>query len=307
MRIVVVGMGVQGKKRLSSLGNNLVGIVDSVASSANYRNIRDIPLSEFDCALLAVPDDAKPELIRYLVEYGKHIIVEKPLVLTSDSDWAEIQDKLLENKLVLYTAYNHRFEPNVGILKSSLQDGLIGSVYYCKIFYGNGTAKLVKESVWRDKGMGVLLDIGSHLLDLVDYWFGRSSIENIKGELNSYENEAPDHASVLFKLGKIQFHLEMSLCSWKNTFSCDLFGSNGSLHIDGLTKWSSSTFTHRRRVFPSGIPQEIVHIEPKGDPTWDIEIEYFKNLLKGPELTNLSKDKWIYDSLRSIFESARIS
>ena len=33
------------------------------------------------------------------------------------------------------------------------------------MFYGNGTSLLVKSSPWRDKGSGVILDIGSHLLD----------------------------------------------------------------------------------------------------------------------------------------------
>ena len=33
------------------------------------------------------------------------------------------------------------------------------------MFYGNGTARLVRDSAWRDQGAGVLPDLGSHLLD----------------------------------------------------------------------------------------------------------------------------------------------
>ena len=31
----------------------------------------------------------------------------------------------------------------------------LGKIYYCNIFYGNGTARLVKNNNWRDKGLGV--------------------------------------------------------------------------------------------------------------------------------------------------------
>ena len=43
------------------------------------------------------------------------------------------------------------------------------------MFYGNGTARLVRDSDWRDQGSGVLHDLGSHLLDTVAYWFGQPS------------------------------------------------------------------------------------------------------------------------------------
>ena len=39
-------------------------------------------------------------------------------------------------------------------------------------FYGNGTARDVRNSPWRDQGFGVLPDLGSHLLDMVLFLFG---------------------------------------------------------------------------------------------------------------------------------------
>ena len=49
--------------------------------------------------------------------------------------------------------------------------GVLGKVYHCRMFYGNGTARLVRDSAWRDKGAGVLPDLGSHLLDTINFWF----------------------------------------------------------------------------------------------------------------------------------------
>ena len=57
-------------------------------------------------------------------------------------------------------------------MRDLVADGRLGRLYHCRMFYGNGTARLVRESDWRDHGSGVLHDLGSHLLDTASFWFG---------------------------------------------------------------------------------------------------------------------------------------
>ena len=57
-------------------------------------------------------------------------------------------------------------------LKKLIQSKTLGKIYNCRFFYGNGTSYLVKTSKWRDSGLGVITDIGSHLLDLCIFLFG---------------------------------------------------------------------------------------------------------------------------------------
>ena len=133
----------------------------------------------------------------------------------------DLEKKAKINKVILYTAYNHRFEPNILKLKNLIEKKTLGKIYKCKIFYGNGTSYLVKKSKWRDKGLGVVTDIGSHLLDLCLFWFG-SKVKKLKiTEINKFENKAPDHAILSLEINKINIQLEMTLCMWKNTFTCD--------------------------------------------------------------------------------------
>ena len=75
-------------------------------------------------------------------------------------------------------------------------------------------------------------------------------------KLNKFENNSPDHAILISKNNGIFIELEMSLLSWRNTFSCQIIGEKGSIHIDSLCKWGPSTFLLRKRKFPSGIPFE---------------------------------------------------
>ena len=204
--------------------------------------------------------------------------------------YAEIQEKAKKNKVVLYTAYNHRFEPIIIELKKLLKTKKLGKIYNCRIFYGNGTSFLVKKSKWRDKNLGVISDIGSHLIDLCIFWFG-SNIKNLKIiEINKFENKSPDHAIISFKISKIFIQLEMTLCMWKNSFSCDLIGSKGSAHLNSLCKWDKNYILFRKRKLPSGKPKEKKISFKMPDPTWSLENKYFKNLISFSKKTNLKKD-----------------
>src|ERR1700722_6466292 len=80
MRVFVVGLGVQGHKRKRFAGGDFAGSVDLRNPEADFRDLREVALDTFDAALVCTPDAAKIELLDYLVEHGKHALIEKPLV-----------------------------------------------------------------------------------------------------------------------------------------------------------------------------------------------------------------------------------
>ena len=165
MRVIVVGLGVQGAKRKKVAGPDFVAAVDPVNADAEFRNLQDVPVERYDAALCCIPDGPKIELLTYLAGHGKHALVEKPLWAADDAAIAGSRRWRGRAALVLYTAYNHRFEPHYVAMRDLVADGRLGRLYHCRMFYGNGTARLVRESDWRDHGSGVLHDLGSHLLD----------------------------------------------------------------------------------------------------------------------------------------------
>lgn len=289
MRAIVVGLGVQGKKRILIAGEDVVATVDPYSPEASHNVLSDVPLPIYDAALVATPDETKFEICSYLLSKGKHVMVEKPLFL-HPHEIKELEDLSITNNVLLYTAYNHRFEPHFQKTKNLLDKGDIGQIYSCRIFYGNGTARLVRESLWRDQGSGVLNDLGSHLLDTLDFWFGDINIAKPLVRLKRFENLSPDYAQTIFTHDQIHISLEMSLCSWKNTFECDIVGSLGSIHIRGLCKWGESHLVHRKRKLPSGIPIEHSFVEPQGDPTWALEYRHFCDSVNSKLATSLAKD-----------------
>src|SRR3974390_1485898 len=91
MRSIVVGYGVQGKKRLHFAGPDAVGIVDPFYEKADRRDVRDVPLGTYDAALVCTPDEPKFEILRHLLETGKPVLVEKPLFVRDDKQILELE------------------------------------------------------------------------------------------------------------------------------------------------------------------------------------------------------------------------
>ncbi|MGE0474896.1 MAG: gfo/Idh/MocA family oxidoreductase, partial [Nitrospirales bacterium] len=174
----------------------------------------------------------------------------------------------------------------------------------CRMFYGNGTARLVRESEWRDQGAGVLPDLGSHLLDTARYWFGDSIGTVAVTSVNCFENRAPDHVIIGARGTRPTLELEMTLLNWRNHFTCDLFAEKGSAHIQSLCKWGPTTFTVRKRVLPSGRPPEESVTLVQDDPTWALEYRHFKEICSRKSQTDLSTDCWLNASLSQLGKEA---
>jgi scyllo-inositol 2-dehydrogenase (NADP+) len=293
MKAIVVGLGVQGQKRRRFAGSDYVASVDPFRPDADYRFVEDVPLGAYDAALCCVPDAPKRELLCYLLGNGKHVLVEKPLWTERQEQIAELEALANSKGVVCYTAYNHRFEPHFVRMRDLIASQELGRLYSCRMFYGNGTARLVQESEWRDAGAGVLMDLGSHLLDTVRFWFGDFDDSFRLYAAHRFENRAPDHVVIGSERLSPRIELEMTLLSWRNHFAGDILAERGTAHIDSLCKWGPSIFMRRTRVLPSGRPPEEAVTLVQEDPTWALEYAHFKQLCTKGATTDLSNDVWL--------------
>lgn len=304
MRAIVIGYGVQGKKRLRVAGADGVGVVDPYLDEARWKDVRAVPLDAYDAALVCTPDAPKVEILSYLLGHGKHVLVEKPLHGARDEDLRELERMAWQTGAFCYTAYNHRFEPHYVRMRDLVRSGELGRIYRCRMFYGNGTARLVRDSAWRDQGGGVVPDLGSHLLDTCRFWFGEIDPGFVVTAANRFENRAPDHVVIHCEDALPRLELEMTLLMWCNHFTCDILAENGTAHISSLCKWGPATFTHRRRILPSGRPPEESVTLVQDDPTWEAEYLAFKQACATGARTDLSNDVWLHRVLTRLGEDA---
>jgi len=301
MRLAVVGLGIQGRKRIAVAEKDVVATVDPIVPDAQYKDLHEVPLDCFDAALVCTPDHVKLDLLRYLLSHGKHVLVEKPLLASSEEELLQLGEVARSKGAACYTAYNHRFEPHIARLKDVLDAQALGRLYFARIFYGNGTALEIKRSPWRDQGVGVLADLGSHLLDMVLFLLGPRDPKFEVWAFNRFENRTSDHVVFGSQIQPVLV-LEATVVCWRNTFTLDIFGESGSAHIECLCKWGPSIFRIRTRVFPSGRPHEEVQTIEAADPTWALEYEHFKEACQMGS-TNIENDLWINSAIRSIAQS----
>jgi scyllo-inositol 2-dehydrogenase (NADP+) len=291
MKVVIIGLGIQGKKRLAVAGPHVTATVDPFVPTADFKNIEQVPLDRYEAAIVSTPDQQKIDILSYLLANGKHVLVEKPLLADQPETFRRLQSLAEKNGVTCWTAYNHRFEPNLVRLREVIRSGVLGKIYHARFFYGNGTAADVRKSPWRDKGLGVISDLGSHLFDLTDFLLDVRPQFVEPWACERFENQAYDHVLLGAPIQPaLQF--EMSLLSWRNTFHAEITAEKGSAQVHCLCKWGPSSLIVRRRIFPSGKPTEEVHTVERADPTWEAEYAEFLNMCAGP-CNSLAKDMWI--------------
>lgn len=298
MKVIIVGYGIQGRKRQLSLKKNeFICSIDPYSKKAKYKNINEVPSNLYDTVFICTPDKEKIKIIEFCIKNKKNCLIEKPFPICTQNKIKYLEKLSNKNKVVIYVAYNHRFEPHIIKIKDYLKSKKLGRIFSCKLFYGNGTSKLVKKSKWKDKGLGVVVDLSTHLLDMCNYWFGfkKKVFSNIS--VDKFENKSPDNALLYEKIDNIKFQLEVTYCMWKNDFFCDIIAEKGSVHMSSLCKWDKTILKIRTRILPSGRPHEKNISLKSKDVTWKSELIYFRKLIKFKKNNDLNKDIWINNNL----------
>lgn len=277
MRYLVVGLGNIGEKRRRVLADRCVATVDPYRADADWSSHLDVPSGSYDAAVLATPGDVKLDCVSYFLDAGKHVLVEKPLLFPDERAAADLRDLARRSGAIWYTSYNHRFEPHIVAMKELLDGGFVGSVYWARLVYGNGTVRNILGS-WRESGFGVLEDLGCHLIDLAELLLGSERRDFTARELRSFEAECFDHC--VFSTPGGEVWIECSWTTWKNTFSIDVHGSRGSIHMSGLSKWGPTELITRKRVLPSGVPEETREVLDSPDATWEQDLVEFEERVR---------------------------
>lgn len=164
----------------------------------------------------------------------------------------------------LIVGYTLRHYPGIVRAKEFVSSGMIGEPFCIRARYGHG-GRSGYEKEWRSNrdlaGGGELMDQGVHLIDLSRWFLGE--FQRVTGFVHNYfwtrrgvreqepgptaltvdptgvsqrlHEEVEDNAFMLLKTpqGKIAM-LHVSWTQWRNIFSFEIFGSKGSVTVEGL-------------------------------------------------------------------------
>ena len=123
-----------------------------------------------DAVVVALPVFLHAPVTIEMIEAGKHVLVEKPMAARA-SDAEAMLAAARKKGLVLTINHNQRFGPDVHFLTNYMAEGKLGRIHFARCIWTRPANALPgTDRNWfneKDKGGGVLYDLGTHLLDKV--------------------------------------------------------------------------------------------------------------------------------------------
>jgi predicted dehydrogenase len=129
-----------------------------------------------EAAIVAVPNDLHAAVAAELLDAGVPVLCEKPLAATL----AQAEGLAARTGPLLAVANVRRFFPSVRFLRELLEAEHLGKPLRFELEEGSPHGWSSASAYWLDRrraGGGVLVDIGSHALDLVRFWLGDLAVE----------------------------------------------------------------------------------------------------------------------------------
>ena len=169
---------------------------------------------------------------------GKNVFVEKPIARRY-TEATQMAEAAKECKKILMVGMNNRFRPDTMILKSFIEKGELGKIFYTK---SGWLRKLSTDNRWmtqKDKsGGGVFFDLGIVMLDLVLWMLGFAPVERVNAKMYMHKTKSVEDSCIVFlemKYGtSVILEVSWSLQSAQDFFYCEFFGSEGSAMINPL-------------------------------------------------------------------------
>ncbi|MBN2545977.1 MAG: Gfo/Idh/MocA family oxidoreductase [Spirochaetes bacterium] len=152
---------------------------------------------EINAVYIATPPNSHAEYSIKSLNAGKITYVEKPMALNYE-ECREMIKAGKKNKVPLYVAYYRRSLDYFNKIKQLIDDGIIGKVRFINVnnFYPPHEEDYDKNNLpWRVmpdiSGGGYFVDIASHQIDILDYFFGpiKKVKSIVKNQANLYEAE----------------------------------------------------------------------------------------------------------------------
>ncbi|HCA80121.1 MAG TPA: gfo/Idh/MocA family oxidoreductase [Bacteroidetes bacterium] len=165
------------------------------------------------------------------LEAKKHVLVEKPLARTYE-EAHKIVASAKKNQRKLMVGMNNRFRPDAMILKSMIQGGELGRIFYAKAGW---LRKLKSTNPWLTRkeksGGGVVLDLGIVMFDLAFWLMGFPEAKEVLASNYSHNTKGVEDSSVVFIKMKNGSTLTIE-SSWSfekesDFYYCDCFGMDG--------------------------------------------------------------------------------
>ncbi len=182
----LIGYGMAGSVFHAPLIKSVDGLTLSAIVSSSpekvHRDYPDMPVlptldallenNEIQLIVIATPNESHYTLAKRALEAGKHVVVDKPFVIsTAQTD--ELIALAQQQQVVLSVFHNSRWDNDFLTVRHLISGGLLGEISTYEVHYDR--YRPVVKNRWREQqvpGSGTLYDLGAHLIDQALTLFG---------------------------------------------------------------------------------------------------------------------------------------
>jgi predicted dehydrogenase len=145
-------------------------------TATDWRAVVDAP--DIDAVSVAVANSLHREIVEAALAAGKHVLCEKPLAPSVEDAQAMVDAAAAAPECVNAVGFTFRRSPAINAIKQQVEQSLgkvrhvVGN-YWCD--YGYDPQRPMSWRYLGGPGSGVLADIGSHLVDLAEFFCGETT------------------------------------------------------------------------------------------------------------------------------------
>ncbi|MGA2765020.1 MAG: Gfo/Idh/MocA family oxidoreductase [Spirochaetia bacterium] len=152
--------------------------------------VRQKEVTVVDCS---TPNYQHRQTLLAAIAAGKHVYCEKPLALNA-AEAREIVRVAEKAGVSVGMTFNYRFVPAITRARQMIADGALGEIYNFRAeYFHTGYQDPQRPLGWRMKqelsGGGALVDMGSHLIDLVRHLLGE--LHSVRAIMKTYIKQRP--------------------------------------------------------------------------------------------------------------------
>ena len=273
---------------------------------------------DLDAVSVCTYNRTHAECAIYALNKGVNVLLEKPMCVTIE-EAVEIRKAEKASGKVLSIGFQPRFNPNMKNLKSIVESGVLGKIYYIQTGGGrrNGIPTPYGTTFIEDEtaGIGALGDIGCYSLDMVLNAIGYPKPLTVSGYKSAYFGTDPgyypthpeyakkfsvdDFGAAFIRLeGDIVLDFRISWAMNMDTSGDTLIlGTKGGLRIPSTECWNGSIggdMTLYSTVANNRVETKIPMLDD-GENCFKIKIRSFLDAIKYNLPAPVSSDEIIYN------------
>jgi UDP-N-acetylglucosamine 3-dehydrogenase len=279
INVAVLGVGYWGRKIVDEYSNipsvrlkavsdlsekNLAFCSERYGVENQYNDYREALEDPSIAAVnVCLPNDLHFRVCKEALETGKHVLVEKPMTLSSKEGW-ELVNLAQESNLTLSVGHIYRFNNALSEIRRLIEQNFFGRLFIMNFEWKN------LEPPYPDRD--VIVDLAPHYFDMINYltdqWPSRISCV-----ARPFRRERLEEAAyIICELGKgTVAHADLSWLSPRKVRLIEIMGEKRSVLVDAVAQEATvyeSGYTYRLGVERNNtIRSELVHfLQSIGDP-----------------------------------------